>query len=117
MNITQKLRKPLQIDHETGDIDIPGFGRLPLVGPTSGEEYKRLKESAEPQQRALNARILMLMSTMFVCRQCKKHVPGHEAIFKPHPETGEPMLSCPHDIPEGKCSGDLVPLAPGGRAA
>ena len=123
MNITQrnpKLRKPLQIDHETGEIVIPGFGRLPLVGPTSGAEYKRLKESEE-LKRAMNKRLVMLMSTVYLCVQCKRRVPGHRAIAKAkwneERKEFEPVLSCPWSVAEGKCRGDLVPLAPGGKAA
>ena len=69
------IRKPLQIDHETGELDIPNFGRLPLVGPTSGSEYEQLKKR-EAEKRELNKNLLALMRKFWKCSQCGKIWPG-----------------------------------------
>ncbi len=76
-DITKKspIKNPLQIDHETGDIVVPGFGRVPLVGPTSGSEYKRLK-GAEQEKRALNRHLHDMMTKAWKCQQCGKVWPG-----------------------------------------
>jgi len=72
---SNRIRKPLQIDHETGDLVISNFGRLPLVGPTSGSEYEQLKKR-EAQKRVVDEILLRLMRKFWKCNQCGKIWPG-----------------------------------------
>jgi hypothetical protein len=59
------------VDHETGFIHLPGKEPLPMVGPTSGAEYEKLKAD---EKKALWVKQQMeryLRSTV-QCIQCKR---------------------------------------------
>lgn len=57
------------IDHEMGLIHIPGKGALPLVGPTTGREYERLKLS-EAEKIQFNTRWYAIACQRWKCTQC-----------------------------------------------
>ncbi len=67
--------KVVQVNHDArGNEDalyVPGMGFLPLIGPSSGEEYKRLKAS-ETLKREMNAKLLEIMRKSWQCIQCKR---------------------------------------------
>ena len=95
----------VQVDHETGMLHVPGIGDLPLVGPTSGSEYKRLKES-EIDKREMNKRLMAVMRKSWQCVQCRRVwkiqfeevcVCGHPQRF--HQASVERPCVCP------KCKG------------
>ncbi len=69
------IRPPAIINHETGDINVPGKGPLPLIGPTSGAAYEDLKQREKAVNQQLRDLRHSLLST-FQCTQCKEKQPG-----------------------------------------
>lgn len=71
----------VRVDHETGDVHVPGKGNLPLIGPTSGAAYEDLKRK-EKEHRASMLRLQRAMLSTFQCTQCKQRQPGTEVRVK-----------------------------------
>lgn len=73
--IDDKQVNIVTIDHEASGnetaIIVPGKGRLPLVGPTSGADYERLKR-AEVEKQKLNRQIVEDLHKSWQCTQCKR---------------------------------------------
>ena len=69
------------VNHETGEVHVPGKGNLPLIGPTSGPAYEDLKRK-EQEHRASMLRLQRAMLSTFQCTQCHKIQPGTEVRVK-----------------------------------
>lgn len=70
-----------KVDHETGDIHVPGKGNLPLIGPTSGSAYEDLKQK-EKENRLAMQRLKRAMLSTFQCTQCHTRQPGTDVRVK-----------------------------------
>jgi hypothetical protein len=69
------LRETVKVDHETGMVNVPGKGDLPLIGPTSGSAYEDLKKR-EAEQRQFMMRLKRAILSTYQCQQCKRKMSG-----------------------------------------
>lgn len=69
------LRPTVKVDHETGMVNVPGKGELPLIGPTSGSAYEDLKKREKDQYQFMLRLKRAILST-YQCQQCKKKMSG-----------------------------------------
>lgn len=98
--------KGVWVDHETGLVHIPGKDPLPLVGPTSGSEYDRLKK-AEQRFKSDKASLLRLMRATWKCSQCAREWKGEDVrVKKAAPDTEDVVFVCP----DRKCDAPVVIL-------
>jgi len=85
----------VKVDHETGMVNVPGVGPLPLVGPTSGREYKNLKE-AEAQFELDRAKLNQDRAKRWQCVQCKRIWRGGKVrVKKLNPASDQVYYVCP----------------------
>jgi len=66
-----KPKRKSSVDHETGLLHLPGKEPLPLIGPTSGRAYEKLKQDEKNavQQKLDWERILR---STYQCLQCRR---------------------------------------------
>lgn len=75
MSKPPNLRPTVKVDHETGMVNVPGKGELPLIGPTSGSAYEDLKRR-EKEQYQFMLRLKRAILSTYQCQQCKKKISG-----------------------------------------
>jgi hypothetical protein len=71
-------RKPIRVDHETGALDIPGVGKLPLVGPTSGSAYREF-QNREAEMAELSRMLESMLAKYWRCSRCRRVWTGRQA--------------------------------------
>jgi len=91
MSDFSKLRKRIHVDHETGELDIPGVGKLPLVGPTSGDAYRAL-QNREAEMAELTRLLESMLGKYWRCSRCRRVWSGrqvqlHRPEFNPDVST------------------------------
>jgi hypothetical protein len=65
----------VKVNHETGNVHVPGKGDLPLIGPTSGTAYEELKRK-ETENQAAMMRLKRAIFSEYQCTQCKRKMSG-----------------------------------------
>lgn len=78
---TGPVRDPKEFSVHVPGVDTP----LPVIGPTSGSQYRKLRE-AESEMLAKNAAVLAILRRAWKCTQC-----GVIWRCRFDPETGQPI--------------------------